>query len=45
VLEKLDQGGMGVVYNAHDTHLDRPGAVKVLPPEVVADRERKRRFV
>jgi hypothetical protein len=34
VLEKLGQGGMDVVYNAHDTHLDRPGAVNVLPPRL-----------
>jgi len=36
---------MGVVYKAHDTHLDRPVAVKVLPPEAVANPERKRRFI
>jgi serine/threonine protein kinase len=36
---------MGVVYEAHDTHLDRPVSIKVLPPECVADPERRRRFV
>ena len=36
---------MGVVWKASDTHLDRFVAMKVLPPEKVADPERKRRFV
>jgi Tol biopolymer transport system component len=36
---------MGVVYKARDTHLDRFVAIKVLPPEKIADAERKRRFV
>ena len=36
---------MGVVYKARDTHLDRFVAIKVLPPDTVADSERKQRFV
>jgi eukaryotic-like serine/threonine-protein kinase len=45
VTEKIGEGGMGAVYKAVDTHLDRPVAVKVLPPDKVADPERKARFV
>ncbi len=45
ILDEISRGGMGIVYRAVDTKLNREVAFKVLPAELISDPERKRRFL
>ena len=44
IVAPLGSGGMGEVYRARDTRLDRTVAIKILPAQLSADPARKQRF-
>lgn len=45
ILDKIGMGGMGVIYKAHDTRLDRHVALKFMPAFMNADADSRQRFM
>ena len=45
IVSKVGAGGMGEVYLAQDTKLDRKVALKILPADLAANRDRMARFI